>query len=234
MFIGQSPQPRRHYLQFVYRFLQMIISRNYFTGSYWSERGIGCGRDSVVPDLNSTALGFRILRLHRYSISSGIYIQILLINHTLNFFMPAAKLLSRFISNMHFFVFKVSQGSYVVSFLIVNRIIHLISDVFKVFEDQNRPFACFPSPTEGEIRSIINLYRASLTSFPGETNMEMVEISSKRYLNEALQKLPVSRLSQEVSSSTSRGANADAVSQLFEYVVGLYAPLSNFNYVACR
>lgn len=109
--------------------------------SYWSERGIGCGRDSVVPDLNSTALGFRILRLHRYSISS---------------------------------------------------------DVFKVFEDQNRPFACFPSPTEGEIRSIINLYRASLTLFPGETNMEMVEISSKRYLNEALQKLPVSRLSQEV------------------------------------
>lgn len=109
--------------------------------SYWSERGIGCGRDSVVPDLNSTALGFRILRLHGYSVSS---------------------------------------------------------DVFKVFEDQNRPFACSPTPTEGEIRSILNLYRASLTSFPGEKHMELAEISSERYLNEALQKILVSRLSQEV------------------------------------
>jgi ent-copalyl diphosphate synthase len=41
--------------------------------SYWNEKGIGCGRDSVVADLNSTALGFRTLRLHGYNVSSGVY-----------------------------------------------------------------------------------------------------------------------------------------------------------------
>jgi len=40
--------------------------------SYWSgEKGIGCGRESVVTDLNSTALGLRTLRLHGYPVSSG-------------------------------------------------------------------------------------------------------------------------------------------------------------------
>eukprot|EP00253_Pinus_taeda_P014647 PITA_14647 len=40
--------------------------------SYWSEKGIGCGRESVVTDLNSTALGFRTLRLHGFPVSSDV------------------------------------------------------------------------------------------------------------------------------------------------------------------
>jgi hypothetical protein len=55
--------------------IHMII-----TCSYWSEKGIGCGRESVVTDLNSSALGFRALRLHGYPVSSGRYMHILLVN----------------------------------------------------------------------------------------------------------------------------------------------------------
>eukprot|EP00253_Pinus_taeda_P002730 PITA_02730 len=40
--------------------------------SCWNERGIEPGsRDSLSKDLNSTALGFRALRMHRYDVSSG-------------------------------------------------------------------------------------------------------------------------------------------------------------------
>ncbi|GLJ35267.1 hypothetical protein SUGI_0709720 [Cryptomeria japonica] len=39
---------------------------------YWSDTGIGCGRESTHADLNTTALGFRVLRLHRYGISSDM------------------------------------------------------------------------------------------------------------------------------------------------------------------
>lgn len=39
----------------------------------WNERGIGVGsRDSLIKDLNATALGFRLLRLHRYNVSSDV------------------------------------------------------------------------------------------------------------------------------------------------------------------
>nr|O24475.1 RecName: Full=Pinene synthase, chloroplastic; AltName: Full=(-)-(1S,5S)-pinene synthase; AltName: Full=Agg-pin1; AltName: Full=Beta-geraniolene synthase; Flags: Precursor [Abies grandis]AAB71085.1 pinene synthase [Abies grandis]AIF29188.1 pinene synthase [Expression vector pAPG2]AIF29194.1 pinene synthase [Expression vector pAPG1] len=41
--------------------------------SYWGENGIGCGRESVVTDLNSTALGLRTLRLHGYPVSSDVF-----------------------------------------------------------------------------------------------------------------------------------------------------------------
>nr|ACN40827.1 unknown [Picea sitchensis] len=40
----------------------------------WNERGIGLGsRDSLIKDLNSTALGFQALRMHRYNVSSGVF-----------------------------------------------------------------------------------------------------------------------------------------------------------------
>jgi len=109
--------------------------------SYWSEKGIGCGRESVVADLNSTALGLRTLRLHGYAVSA---------------------------------------------------------DVLNLFKDQNGQFACSPSQTEEEIRSVLNLYRASLIAFPGEKVMEEAEIFSAKYLEEALQKISVSSLSQEI------------------------------------
>ena len=41
--------------------------------SHSNKKGIGCGRESGVTDLNSTALGLRTLRLHGYTVSSGIY-----------------------------------------------------------------------------------------------------------------------------------------------------------------
>ncbi|GLJ09970.1 hypothetical protein SUGI_0119340 [Cryptomeria japonica] len=40
---------------------------------YWNNKGIGTWRSSSNPDLNTTALGFRILRLHGYNVSSGVY-----------------------------------------------------------------------------------------------------------------------------------------------------------------
>lgn len=110
--------------------------------SYWSENGIGCGRDSVSSDLNTTALGFRILRLHGYTV---------------------------------------------------------FSDVFEQFKDQKGQFARFTSNhTERKIRSVLNLFRASLIGFPGEKVMEEAEVFSATYLKEALQTIPVSGLSREI------------------------------------
>jgi len=43
--------------------------------SYWSEKGIGPGRDIVCADLNTTALGFRILRLHGYTVFPDVFEQ---------------------------------------------------------------------------------------------------------------------------------------------------------------
>lgn len=54
--------------------------------SSWSEKGIGCGRESFVTDLNSTALGFRTLRLRGYDVSAGIYLYVFfLVFFNLNF-----------------------------------------------------------------------------------------------------------------------------------------------------
>eukprot|EP00253_Pinus_taeda_P007840 PITA_07840 len=40
---------------------------------YWNEKGIAVGsRDFLSKDLNTTALGFRALRLHRYNVSAGV------------------------------------------------------------------------------------------------------------------------------------------------------------------
>nr|UMW72393.1 putative 2-methyl-3-buten-2-ol synthase [Pinus nigra subsp. laricio]UMW72400.1 putative 2-methyl-3-buten-2-ol synthase [Pinus nigra subsp. laricio] len=110
--------------------------------SYWNEKGIGCGRDSVVADLNSTALGLRTLRLHGYPVSSG---------------------------------------------------------VLERFKEQNGQFACSAIQTEGEVRSVLNLFRASQIAFPGEKVMEEAEIFSTLCLKEAILKLPVCGLSREIS-----------------------------------
>eukprot|EP00253_Pinus_taeda_P007093 PITA_07093 len=112
--------------------------------SYWGEKGIGCGRESDVIDLNSTALGFRTLRLHGYPVSS---------------------------------------------------------DVLKVFKNENGEFACSANiQTEGEIRGVLNLFRASLVAFPGENVMGEAEIFSTTYLKEALKTVPISSasLSREI------------------------------------
>lgn len=40
----------------------------------WNEKGIGIGSsDSLIKDLNATALGFRALRLHQYNVCSGAF-----------------------------------------------------------------------------------------------------------------------------------------------------------------
>nr|AAX07267.1 (-)-alpha-pinene/(-)-camphene synthase [Pseudotsuga menziesii] len=112
--------------------------------SHWREEGIGCGRESVATDLNSTALGLRTLRLHGYPVSS---------------------------------------------------------DVLEHFKDQKGHFAsCSSSSIEtgGEIRSVLNLFRASLIAFPNEKVMDEAQIFSTTYLKEAVQKIPVSSLSRQI------------------------------------
>nr|ADL14246.1 pimara-8(14),15-diene synthase [Taiwania cryptomerioides] len=39
---------------------------------YWGERGIGFGRESLVPDIDVTATGFRLLRMFGYTVSSDV------------------------------------------------------------------------------------------------------------------------------------------------------------------
>ncbi|KAH9306412.1 hypothetical protein KI387_010816 [Taxus chinensis] len=38
----------------------------------WDERGIGFGRESLLPDINITATALRLLRLHGYNVSSDV------------------------------------------------------------------------------------------------------------------------------------------------------------------
>eukprot|EP00253_Pinus_taeda_P006932 PITA_06932 len=72
------------------------------------------------------------------------------------------------------------------------------SDVLEHFKDHNGQFTCSAIQTEGEIGSVLNLFRASLIAFPGENVMEEAEIFSTKYLNDALQKIVSSSLSQEI------------------------------------
>nr|AOG18233.1 diterpene synthase [Taiwania cryptomerioides] len=39
---------------------------------YWTERGVGFGRESLVPDIDCTATALRLLRLHGYNVSSDV------------------------------------------------------------------------------------------------------------------------------------------------------------------
>ena len=74
----------------------------------------------------------------------------------------------------------------------------IISDVLEQFKDEKGQFACSAIKTEAEIRTVLNLFRASLIAFPGEKVMEEAEIFSVIYLKEAIKKIPVSSLSREV------------------------------------
>eukprot|EP00253_Pinus_taeda_P017099 PITA_17099 len=40
---------------------------------HWNERGIGWGRQNPIADLETTALGFLLLRLHRYNVSPVVF-----------------------------------------------------------------------------------------------------------------------------------------------------------------
>jgi len=40
---------------------------------HWNERGIGWGRQNPIADLETTALGFLLLRLHRYNVSPSVF-----------------------------------------------------------------------------------------------------------------------------------------------------------------
>ena len=55
-------------------------------------------------------------------------------------------------------------------------------DVLEQFKDEKGQFGCSANKTEGEIRTVLNLFRASLIAFPGEKVMEEAEIFSAIYL----------------------------------------------------
>ena len=38
---------------------------------YWDEQGVGFARNCNVPDLDDTAMAFRILRMNGYPVSPG-------------------------------------------------------------------------------------------------------------------------------------------------------------------
>ncbi|KAJ7950500.1 Copalyl diphosphate synthase [Quillaja saponaria] len=52
-------------------FHQEINKRLNYCYRYWTEKGIGSTRDSDVPDLDDTAMAFRLLRLHGYDVSAS-------------------------------------------------------------------------------------------------------------------------------------------------------------------
>ncbi|KAH9297306.1 hypothetical protein KI387_028988, partial [Taxus chinensis] len=107
---------------------------------YWHE---------LHTDLNMTALGLRILRLHRYDVSS---------------------------------------------------------DVLEKFKAKNGGFLCSTTQPEEEIKSFLNLFRASLIVFPNENVMEEAKSFATAYLNQALHKTDISSsLSQEITFNLEYG-----------------------------
>ena len=87
------------------------------------------------------------------------------------------------------------------------------SDVLEHFKDQKGHFAfCSSSSiqTGGEIRSVLNLFRASLIAFPNEKVMDEAQIFSTTYLKEAVQKIPVSSLSRQVRQGKAEALETDS------------------------
>ncbi len=41
---------------------------------YWTDFGIGWASNSIVQDVDDTAMGFRLLRLHGFDVSEGTYL----------------------------------------------------------------------------------------------------------------------------------------------------------------
>jgi hypothetical protein len=54
----------------------IILTSNVFTGRhrYWTDFGIGWASNSIVQDVDDTAMGFRLLRLHGFDVSEGTYL----------------------------------------------------------------------------------------------------------------------------------------------------------------
>ncbi|KAL0418736.1 UNVERIFIED_CONTAM: Kolavenyl diphosphate synthase TPS5, chloroplastic [Sesamum radiatum] len=44
-----------------------------YVSRYWTSRGICCQRNSEVQDIDDTAMGFRLLRLHGYEVSADVF-----------------------------------------------------------------------------------------------------------------------------------------------------------------
>ncbi|KAH9307961.1 hypothetical protein KI387_035872, partial [Taxus chinensis] len=117
---------------------------------YWDdERGIGSGRDSPCTDLNTTALGLRILRLHRYGVSSEV---------------------------LHHFNGK-----------------------------DEWIFDAYGEPKVKEIKTILNLFRASIIPFPRERVMDEAKAFAITYLKEALHNIGNSNLSREIEFNIEYG-----------------------------
>ncbi|XP_059072449.1 alpha pinene synthase, chloroplastic-like isoform X2 [Cryptomeria japonica] len=116
---------------------------------YWDDmNGIGCGRESPCADLNTTALGFRILRLHRYGVSSGMLLQ---------------------------------------------------------FKDNDGQFLCSNTLSNEELRSILNLYRASLIAFPKEQDLDDAKAFSTKYLKQVLPNINNTNISKEIKYNLEYG-----------------------------
>lgn len=63
-----------------------------------------------------------------------------------------------------------------------------MADVLEKFKDKDGHFLCCTIQLEEEIKSILNLYRASLISFPNEKIMDEAKAFSTMYLKQIFQK----------------------------------------------
>ncbi|KAH9306200.1 hypothetical protein KI387_010604, partial [Taxus chinensis] len=70
--------------------------------------------------------------------------------------------------------------------------------VLNRFKGENEEFLGPTCQSEGDIKCILNLFRASLVAFPGEKVMEAAKAFSRRYLEEALQHIESFTLSREI------------------------------------
>lgn len=51
--------------------MKVLISLSTLNFRYWKENGICWAKNSEVHDIDDTAMGFRLLRLHGHDVSAG-------------------------------------------------------------------------------------------------------------------------------------------------------------------
>ena len=60
--------------------MKLLISLGNLSFRHWKENGICWAKNSEIKDIDDTAMGFRLLRLHGHNVSSGKKFKYLLRN----------------------------------------------------------------------------------------------------------------------------------------------------------
>ncbi|GLJ31907.1 hypothetical protein SUGI_0642240 [Cryptomeria japonica] len=138
---------------------------------HWNEQSFSSGKDA---DLNTTALALRILRLHRYGVSSG---------------------------------------------------------VLENFKEKDGQFSSSYTQSHEEIRSVLNLFCASLIAFPEEKVMDEAKVFATTYLKQVVSKIDDDNLSLEIKYNLEYGWHTNMPRLEVRNYIDIYG--KNTSWMAC-